>query len=424
MGLTVLRIKNVVLMLLAMSLLTASAAAKESADSISHKQSAEEVQLGKKLVHQLWSDMKQEDISAIKEIIADSFQSVHNDGARDRQEEIRFISGLDIDEYMLDNFQVTREGPVLVVTYTAAIQETINAQYLSTKPAVRMSVFLKTESGWKWITHSNFKGSKYKEAGELIAFVKNAAALIAQKGENFFDSLRKKGGKWFHGDRYIFVWDMEGMRYVYPPDPQGEGKNMAHLKDIDNKPIGELIIKVASSKEGSGWIHYRWPKPGQIQPSWKSTYLTKVKTPSGKEYIVGSGAYDMRVQKEFITHAVDAAVQLIEHEGKSAFETLRDKRNQFIFQDTYVFVIAENGTELLNPAFPKLEGRNLYDIRDANGKYLVHEFVNLVRSKGKGWVEYMWPKPGDIEPSHKSTYIRKAVIDGKMVIVGAGLYQD
>ncbi len=424
MGFAVLRIKNVVLMLLAMSLFVASAAAKETADSDSQKRSVEDAQLGEKLVRQLWADMKQEDLSAIQEIIADGFQSVHDDGARDRQEEIKLISGLDMDEYTLDTFQVTREGPVLVVTYRAAVRETINAQRLSAKPAVRMSVFLKTENGWKWVTHSNFKGLKYKDAGEVVAFVENAATLIAQKGENSFDDLRKKGGKWFQGDRYIFVWDMKGMRYVYPPDPHGEGKNMAHLKDIDNKPIGELLIKVASSKEGKGWIHYRWQKPGQILPSWKSTYLMSVKSPSGKEYVIGSGTYDMRVQEEFVVHAVDAAVQLIEEEGEKAFETLRDKRSQFIFQDTYVFVIDENGMELVNPAFPKLEGRNLYDIRDVNGKYLVHEFVDLAKDKGKGWVDYMWPKPGGIEPSHKSTYLRKAVIDGKTVIVGAGLYQD
>ena len=37
-------------------------------------------------------------------------------------------------------------------------------------------------------------------------------------------------------------------------------------------------------KEGKGWIHYQWPKQGQIQPSWKSTYVMRVKSPSGKEF--------------------------------------------------------------------------------------------------------------------------------------------
>lgn len=35
--------------------------------------------------------MQQNDISAVNEIIAEGFQSVHSDGARDRQEEIELI---------------------------------------------------------------------------------------------------------------------------------------------------------------------------------------------------------------------------------------------------------------------------------------------------------------------------------------------
>jgi signal transduction histidine kinase len=217
---------------------------------------------------------------------------------------------------------------------------------------------------------------------------------------------------------------MNGLRYVYPPDRQREGEQVRGLKDIDDKPIGELLIEVASSKEGRGWIHYRWPKPGQLAPSWKSTYVMKVKNPSGKAFIIGSGAYDMPVQKSFVVDAVDSAVKLIEREGVKAFNTLRDRRSQYIYQDTYVFVIAEDGVELLNAAFPKLEGRNVIDYKDADGNYFVKEFLNVAKNKGHGWVDYLWPKPGDVEKSHKSTYVRKAMMDGKMVIVCAGLYLD
>lgn len=80
----------------------------------------------------------------------------------------------------------------------------------------------------------------------------------------------------------------------------------------------------------------------------------RVASPSGKAYIVLSGAYDMQVQKEFVVDAVDTAVALIEAEGVKAFETLRDKRSQFIFQDTYIFVIEEN--ETTESGFPKTRG--------------------------------------------------------------------
>jgi signal transduction histidine kinase len=262
------------------------------------------------------------------------------------------------------------------------------------------------------------------EAREMEAFVKRGADLIAEKGEKAFDAFRQKDGPWYQRDRYVFVWDMNGLRYVYPPDREREGDQVSGLKDVDDKPIGELFIEAASSPQGKGWVHYRWPKPGELEPSWKSTYVMKAVTPSGKAFVIGSGAYNMPVDRKFVMDAVDAAVELIEKEGPEAFDILRDKRSQFVYQDTYVFVVAENGIELLNVAFPKLEGRNVLDYKDANENYFVRKFIQVAKTKGKGWVDYLWPKPGDVERSHKSTYVRKTEMDGKMVVVCAGMYLD
>jgi signal transduction histidine kinase len=274
------------------------------------------------------------------------------------------------------------------------------------------------------LSYADTKALKQNAATELKDFVESGAALMMQNGEKAFDAFREKGGKWFYGDRYLFVWDMTGLRYVYPPNVKGEGMQVRGLKDVDDKPIGELIIQAAASKEGKGWIHYRWPKPGEVDPSWKSTYVMKVQIPSGKAFLIGSGAYDMPVQKSFVIDAVNSAVKLLEHEGTKAFNTFRDKRSQYLYQDTYVFVIDMDGVELLNAAFPKLEGRNVIDYQDSDGNYFVKAFIEVAKNRGHGWVNYHWPKPGDVERSLKSTYVQKAMIDGKMVVVCAGLYLD
>ena len=270
----------------------------------------------------------------------------------------------------------------------------------------------------------DMKVQKNKAETELEYFVKRGAVLIAEKGEKVFDAFRQKGSEWFYDDRYAFVWDMNGLRYVYPPDTKREGEQVRDLRDVDDKPIGELIIAIASSKEGKGWMHYRWPKSGERAPSWKSTYVMKVQSPSGKTFIIGSGAYDMPVQKSFVVDAVDSAVKLLESKGSKGFDMLRDRRSQYLYQDTYVFVIAEDGVELVNAAFPKLEGRNVLDYKDADGNYMVKAFINIAKNKGYGWVDYLWPKPGDVEKSQKSTYVRKVIVDGTMVVVCAGLYLD
>ena len=116
---------------------------------------AGEIGLGEKLVRQLWADMKAKNIEALEKMIARGFQSVHEDGARDRAEEIRLVKGLNLGDYTLSDFKVTRNGPVIVVTYFVSVPETIDGKRLSIKPAARLSAWLKTGIGWQWIAHAN-----------------------------------------------------------------------------------------------------------------------------------------------------------------------------------------------------------------------------------------------------------------------------
>ena len=123
-------------------------------------ESVAELSFGKKLVRRLWNDIKARNMEAIEKWITPGFQSIHQDGARDREAEIKLISGLDLGEYTLSNFKVTQVGPVIIATYFVSVEETIAGKRLSKKPAARLSAFLKTESSWKWIAHANLKALK------------------------------------------------------------------------------------------------------------------------------------------------------------------------------------------------------------------------------------------------------------------------
>ena len=56
-------------------------------------------------------------------------------------------------------------------------------------------------------------------------------------------------------------------------------------------------------------------------------------------------------------------------------------------------------TSCANPAFPQREGGNPHGEKDANGKMFHDEFLKVVKAKGAGWVDYMFPKPGQKHPS-------------------------
>ncbi|WP_337287003.1 cache domain-containing protein [Candidatus Methylomirabilis sp.] len=104
---------------------------------------------------------------------------------------------------------------------------------------------------------------------------------------------------------------------------------------------------------------------------------------------------------------------------------MRKKDSEWYKGDAYIFVDDMNGTVLLLPTEPELEGKNLIDMKDANGKLWMRAFIETAKTRGSGWVDYMWPKPGTDKPSKKISYLKKAKMpDGKMVFVGAGMYVE
>lgn len=113
--------------------------------------------LGEKLVRQLWVDMQKTDIEGIEKTIAKGFQAVHQTGANNREEEIELIKGLKLGNYTLSNIKITQDESVIVATYLVSVEETIQGKRLSKTPEPRLSVFYKTDSGWKWIAHANLK---------------------------------------------------------------------------------------------------------------------------------------------------------------------------------------------------------------------------------------------------------------------------
>ncbi len=110
---------------------------------------------GEKMERQMWADFKAKEWKAVESKIAEGFQSIHPDGARDRAGEISLIEHLNLGEFTLSNFKTTVTGDNIVITYTIAVQETIDQKRLPTKSTPRLSVWKKGTHGWQWICHAN-----------------------------------------------------------------------------------------------------------------------------------------------------------------------------------------------------------------------------------------------------------------------------
>lgn len=125
-----------------------------------------------------------------------------------------------------------------------------------------------------------------------------------------------------------------------------------------------------------------------------------------------------------IVSLVEKAAALIETQGKEAFPEFRKKDSEWYKSGTYIFVNNMKGASVVNPPTPEIEGKNILDMKDANGKAFIREMIEVLKTKKSGWTEYMWPKPGKTEPSKKLSYIKKVELGEEMLIVGAGIYSD
>ena len=104
-------------------------------------------------------------------------------------------------------------------------------------------------------------------------------------------------------DDYFWIEDLD-TRMVMHPNAKLEGKRMAGTRDPDGKALFDEMVAVAN-RNGSGLVHYRWPKPGSDAPVEKVSYVELFK-PWG--WIVGSGIYIDDVQVEFRRQLIQAFV--------------------------------------------------------------------------------------------------------------------
>lgn len=265
----------------------------------------------------------------------------------------------------------------------------------------------------------------YEATRELMAFVRGAADLIVESDlEVACLELKDPASPWFVGESYVFVFDMEGHALCHPSRPELEGQNLVELRDPHGIPIVAQFLKEISGDKIEGWIHYLWPPPGKKTFYWKSTYLRKIKDSDGKNLIVGSGRWGMKLEPFFLVDKVQDAVRLLETQGTKAFTTLKDPAAGYRFLDAYVFVMREDGEQQVNVAFPEVEGSNMLEFTDTEGKAIAQEMLKVVQSQGEGWVDYLWPRPGDTVSTRKRSFVKGVVVDHRLYIVGAGMYFD
>ncbi len=140
--------------------------------------------------------------------------------------------------------------------------------------------------------------------------------------------------------------------------------------------------------------------------------------------------HDKRADLKSVTEVAFSLMEVYENRVKSGELTLKDAKKMAALQikglryngQEYFWINDFGPTMIMHPFKPELDGKDLRDFADPKGKHLFVEFAKVCKEKKEGFVDYMWPKPGESKPVPKISYVR--VFDPWGWIIGSGVYTD
>jgi methyl-accepting chemotaxis protein len=90
--------------------------------------------------------------------------------------------------------------------------------------------------------------------------------------------------------------------------------------------------------------------------------------------------------------------------------------------DNYLWINDMEPKMVMHPMKPALDGKSLTEFKDPHGKFLFNEMVKVCKENDSGFVDYMWPKPGEDKPVPKLSYVK--LFKPWNWVIGTGVYLE
>lgn len=117
---------------------------------------------------------------------------------------------------------------------------------------------------------------------------------------------------------------------------------------------------------------------------------------------------------------VKKGVEYVKKNGKDKLiQEVNGKNPQVLDRDLYLSVWDLKANVLAHGANARLVGKDIIDLKDADGKSFMREIVSKAETPGSGWVDYKWTDPITKEIQPKSAYFEKV----NDVIISSGYYK-
>ena len=138
--------------------------------------------------------------------------------------------------------------------------------------------------------------------------------------------------------------------------------------------------------------------------------------------------------KQLIKNRTNEAYQIavnVYRENKDAMDSFKLKKVikdalrpiRYNNQSGYYFITRLDGVEILFADRPELEGRNLIDMQNSEGKFVIRDMIEIIKKSGEGFYSYTWTKPNEIGKDFpKIAYIKH--FEHFDWLIGTGEYLD
>ncbi len=213
------------------------------------------------------------------------------------------------------------------------------------------------------------------------------------------------------GQGYYFIYSMEGLTQLNPPEKEKEGKNAREIYSGKRLEAIEELKKVVQQK-GEGFLTYNWLKPGAGEDLFKKiSYVTYFEP---FDWFIGSGEYYDTFEEKVKDEIVQEINDSLPPGNEDCF---------FVYHLHDIQGGDEFATMLANPNRKEFIGQKISDsYTDSFGYMFRKEFMQGIRDKGEAFATYWKTKSYGEKPCRKMSYF--SLYPEWNWIIARGIYLD
>ena len=281
--------------------------------------------------------------------------------------------------------EYTKSQKQLIKNEVDKVVDFIQYNYWKTEERLRTSIKERTYEAYAIATNLYNEHSGGEAGKQIRTFILDALRPIRFNG----------------GRGYYFATGLDGVEMLFADHPELEGESLLDMQDTRGTFVIREMIELVRLW-GEGYYRYLWTKPNVEGRDFPKIAYVKYFAPLN--CFIGTGDYLDDVER-------DIQQEVLERIGEIRFG-----------YNGYIFVVAYNGTTLMNGLQPEFIGKNISDMIDPYGVRVFQEERRSADKPGGDFIFYHWEKPSTKQISPKISFVRGFPQWGWLV--GAGVYND